>query len=174
VATNDIHLLENYGFSVPDVVPLLASYNLKRRGSMTNDRNHQVGRRVRVTDEGTGKTRDEFWSSEELLDAFFPIRRETVWAELAADFPQRAKPNAVTYTRRAGKGCLVAYDASGDLVGMLFYHYQTGKIDVVVRKDKRRQGFGKKLSREALRRWHIDWSKQTTTPDGGLLIEAIQ
>jgi GNAT superfamily N-acetyltransferase len=141
---------------------------------MTDDKNHQVGRRFRVTDEATGKTRDEFLSRDELLDAFFPIRRETVWAELAADFPQHAKPKAVTYTRRAGKGCLVAYDASGDLVGMLFYYYQTGKIDVVVRKDKRRLGFGKKLLREAMHRWQIDWSKQTTTPDGGLLIEAIQ
>jgi GNAT superfamily N-acetyltransferase len=141
---------------------------------MTDNKDHQVGRRVRVTDESTGKTRDEFLSRDELLDALFPIRREMVWTELAADFPQRAKPNVVTYTRRAGKGCLVAYDASGDLVGMLFYYYQTGKIDVVVRKDKRRQGFGKKLLKEAMNRWQIDWSKQTTTPEGGLLIEAIQ
>jgi GNAT superfamily N-acetyltransferase len=142
---------------------------------MTNPK--ESGLEISVIDEITGETRKKFLSRAELLDAFFPLRRDALWPDITGAFPQHATPNAITYSRSGDRGCLVAYDAGGDLVGVLFYHFtgdQAGKIDLVVRKDKRRQGFGTKLWQEAKRRWPIDLSRQIMTPEGSQLIEAFK
>jgi hypothetical protein len=99
------------------------------------------GRGVTVRDEATGKSQVEFLTDDELETAFFPIRRDESWEDISRDLPRRGTPNALTYRRSGTEGCLGAYDAGGELVGALCYHFATGEIDVHVRKEKRRQGF---------------------------------
>ena len=130
------------------------------------------GRAVTVIDEATGKSQVEFLTDDQLEDAFFPIRRDESWEDISQDLPQRGTPNSLTCSR-SGEGYLGAYDASGELVGALCYDFATGDIDVHVRKNKRRQGFGKKLLIEAMRLWPVDLIKQLRTTEGSYLIDSI-
>ena len=50
---------------------------------------------------------------------------------------------------------------------MELYRQEYG--ETYARRDKRLQGLGAKLVREAMRRWHVDLSKQAWTPQGLLL-----
>jgi GNAT superfamily N-acetyltransferase len=65
------------------------------------------------------------------------------------------------------------YDARGELVGASRYHFAAGEIDDHVRRSKRRQGFGKKLLIEAMRRWRVDFTKQLWTTEGSYLRDSI-
>jgi GNAT superfamily N-acetyltransferase len=121
------------------------------------------------------------------------IGSDEYWTEHAGRFPQRGEPNSITYSRSADTGRLLAYDASGELAGMLFYYFadipmpeewedsadrvlreEAGNFNVIVHRDKRRQGIGTKLLREAMRRWHVDLGKQAWTPDGSRLRDSIE
>jgi hypothetical protein len=37
-----------------------------------------------------------------------PVQADKYWTENVGDFPQRGKPNSITYTRSAETGCLLA------------------------------------------------------------------
>jgi GNAT superfamily N-acetyltransferase len=145
---------------------------LMKGAAMTRIRKSK-GRRVTVTDEATGKSQVEFLTDDELETAFFPIRRDESWEDISGDLPQGVTPNALTYRRSGTEGCLGAYDAGGELVGALCYHFATGEIDIHVRREKRRQGFAKKLLIEAMLRWRLDLTKQLLTTEGSYLRDSI-
>jgi GNAT superfamily N-acetyltransferase len=111
-------------------------------------------------------------TEEEKLDAFFPLRRVAVWTHNAAAFPKRGKPNSIIHVRHADTRCLGSYDAGGKLARWLFYE-KAGNFDVAVRKDKRRQGHGTKLLREAMRRWDVNLDHEIWTPEGAMLRKAV-
>lgn len=119
-----------------------------------------------------------------------PVQADEYWKENAGSFPRRGKPNSIACSRSAERGCLLAYDAGGELAGILFYYFtdvsmppgsddspypleEAGNFTVHVRRDKRRQGWGTKLVLEAMRRWHADLSQQVWTPQGSLLRESL-
>lgn len=74
--------------------------------------------------------------------------------------------------------CLLYYGDDGTLHGLLnhypittFPYQKNGSINILVRRDKRRQGIATALLNEALKRFKINLKKQNYTPLGKKFID---
>lgn len=103
------------------------------------------------------------------------------WEHQAKQYP--AIGNGIVYYKgmlsdKKWVDCLLFYGEDGTLQGVLnhypftkFPYQKNGSINLVVRKDKRRQGIATALLDEARKRFKINLKRQNYTPLGKKFIE---